>query len=117
MARHGCHEGETTGRTRPWRTKEKKNDPAEKNSASKGSREPDAPIAGAPDASALLAEIAVQAGIAWRPGDDPSALLMAMEDAGGPLPEGVQEILARVLDAAGALERELASGHGSDKKA
>jgi len=70
-----------------------------------------------PDASALLADLAGRAGIEWRPGDDPSALLTALEDADGGVPEAVQEVLALVQDAAEALERGLAGGQDSDKKA
>ena len=66
---------------------------------------------------ALLADLAGRAGIRWRPGDDPSALLAALEDGDGGVPEAVQEVLALVQDAAEALERGLAGGQDSDKKA
>ncbi len=91
------------------------NDDKEKNSppdaGAKGTRNMDAPRH--PDArrdmDAMLAKVAETLGMAWRPGDDPCALLTALEDASGGVPEDVQEVLARIMDAASALERELAT--------
>ena len=70
------------------------------------------PAVNDPALNDLLAKMADSAGVAWRPGDDPSTLLRALEDAGGGVPEAVQEVLARVTDAAEALERGLASRGG-----
>lgn len=65
------------------------------------------------DMEAMLAEMAEAAGVSWRPGDDISKLLKALEDKSlGPdaLPGAVQEALGLVADAAEALEHELATG-------